>query len=199
MRYPIRKTTFLSFLIFVLLVVSCAPQTTPTANPAEIQATAVSMALTMAAQTLAAMPTNTPLPTNTPVPTPTETPTPAIPTAIIPTNTPQTSGGDPCNKILSNPPGPKTTAIVRNQTKGSVNPWSLYLYRSNVGECGFIPVSPLGIGGTLTLNIPLGCYYAYAYITTKKEKSSAAGDFCITTEGQWEIFINPTVISAKID
>ncbi|MEJ5239768.1 MAG: hypothetical protein WHS87_01045 [Anaerolineales bacterium] len=193
------KKLLFPVLIAVLLLASCGPQATPTVNPVEIQATAVSMALTMAAQTLAAMPTNTPLPTNTPVPTPTETPTPAIPTAVLPTNTPQTSGGDPCSKILSNPPGPKTTVIVRNQTKGSVNPWSLYLYRSNVGECGFISVSPLGIGDSLTLNIPLGCYYAYAYITTKKEKTSAAGDFCITTEGQWEIFINTGVISAKLD
>ncbi len=187
------------FLIVAFLLTSCGPQATPTVNPAEIQATVVSMALTMAAQTLAAMPTDTPVPTNTPVPTPTETPTPAIPTAVLPTNTPQASGGDPCNKILSHPPGPKTTVIVRNQANGTVDSWSLYLYRSNVGECGFIPVSPISKGGSLTLNIPLGCYYAFAYITTKQQKGSGAGDFCITSQGQWEIFINIGVITAKID
>lgn len=187
------------FLIVALLLAGCAPVATPTVNPAEIQATAVSMALTMAAQTLAAMPTNTPISTNTPAPTPTETPMPSIPTAVLPTNTPQTSGSDPCNKILSNPPGPKTNVIVRNQTGGTVGSWSLYLSKSNVGECGFIPVSNIERGGSLSLRISLGCYYAFAYVTTKKEKSSSQGSFCITTEGQWEIFINPAVITAKID
>lgn len=193
------KRFFSLFLSVAVFLVSCGPKAPPTLSPAEVQATAISMAMTMAAQTLAAMPTNTPIPTNTPAPTPTETPTPSIPTAVFPTNTPQPSGGDPCNKILSNPPGPKTSVIVRNQTGGTVGPWSLYLSKSNVGECGFIPVTNIEKAGTLSLFIPLGCYYAFAYVTTKKEKSSSQGSFCITTEGQWEIFINPGVITAKID
>src|SRR5574339_1287227 len=77
-----KRNVLVTSLVLILVASACAPQGTPTANPADIQNTAVAPAATMVAQTLAAVPTNTPFPpteTASPIPLPTDTPF-ALPT-----------------------------------------------------------------------------------------------------------------------
>jgi hypothetical protein len=95
-----KRNVLITSLVLILLASACAPQGTPTANPADIQNTAIAAAATMVAQTLAAVPTATPLPpteTASPIPLPTNTPVPlptqagtgtegAVPVPGLPTN-----------------------------------------------------------------------------------------------------------------
>src|SRR5688572_25671147 len=82
---------------FMLLASACAPQGIPTANPVDIGHTAEAAALTMVAETQAAVPTSTPVPpteTASPTQPPTSTPLP-LPTSStpgsVPTGAPTTS------------------------------------------------------------------------------------------------------------
>src|SRR5512142_3020282 len=98
-----RKMKRVSFVtIFLALILSaCGAQATPTADPAQIQASAVAAANTMVALTQAAVPSATPVPP-TPLPSPTALPSPtllALPTlsidlsATAPVALPTLSGG----------------------------------------------------------------------------------------------------------
>src|SRR5215213_9276453 len=64
-------------VVFILLASACAPQGTPTADPVDVQHTAEAAALTMVAETQAAVPTSTPIP-------PTETAAPTLPPSSTP-------------------------------------------------------------------------------------------------------------------
>src|SRR5512134_3965377 len=105
-----RSSIFAVFVVLTTILSACGAPPAPTANPVDIQNTAVAAAFTMVAQTQAAVPTatplppteaptQTPLPTNTPVALPTLS-TPASPTAAAVAAS--TSGVDPCaNRQLS--------------------------------------------------------------------------------------------------
>ena len=58
----------LLLLTFFLNACNTAPPAVPTSPPADVEATALSMASTMAAKTMAAIPTETPIPTPTEIP-----------------------------------------------------------------------------------------------------------------------------------
>src|SRR6266498_4656323 len=128
-------------VVLILLASACAPQSTPTANPVDIQHTAEAAAFTLVAQTQQAQPTNTPVPPTatpslTPLPTDTLPPLPTLGTpgaqeallpgvglpTGIPTFTPQSSLGstdnqDACNQLLSAWQGPTASFNILNQTK----------------------------------------------------------------------------------
>jgi hypothetical protein len=173
------KHILASVLILSALLSACGPKATPTMDPADVQATAVSVAYTMAAQTQAAMPTaipsDTPLPpapTDTPFPTPTE-----FSLVQLPTNTPAssaTSGGS-CDQPLTKWSGDEATLNITNEAKGTVV-LSLFLNKNSFGDCGYKGFQFTSSTSTV---IPLGCYNASAFVDGKKD-FKAFGYFCIS-------------------
>ncbi len=170
------------------------PEATPELKPDDVQATAVSMAWTMAAETMTAMPTATPVPpTETPTPLPTSTPT-LVPTPVIlPTNTPASSG-DVCDQPLMKWGGADTKVVVNNETKGDVV-LSIYVSSPPRGECGYIS-SSFGKSGT-SMTIPIGCFYAYAWVSGKKNFSTQGGPFCMNNPDKWTLIIKESGIVLK--
>ena len=90
-----------------LLLTACGPQGTPTLAPVDVNNTAMAAAVTMVAQTQAAIPTNTPIPpTETPSPTPLPTftlvpPPPVAQLLAPPTATQQASSTGGCDHVLN--------------------------------------------------------------------------------------------------
>jgi hypothetical protein len=203
-----RRNILLIGAVFVLLVSACAPQSTPTANPVDIQHTAEAAALTMVAETQAAVPTATLVPpTDTPSPTqpPSSTPlpltTPGTPGSITPTNTQQAlqsqptsnSGGgntqDNCNQPLTAWQGPTANFSISNQSKpaGTIV-LSMYVV-TDLGQCGYLIITGNSFSG------PIGNYSAGAFITGK-QNFKAFGSFRIT-EGNWAIVVKNDSIEAR--
>ncbi len=164
--------------LFGLLLSACSgtptEETPPPLTGEDVQATAISMAWTMAAQTLTAMPTAT----NTPVP-PTETPTitpipptatPAITNTPIPSATPEK---DPCDKPLGEWTGTATKILVYNETKSAVNV-SLYLYDNYAGYCGYVTGQIAGNQSQM-FALPAGYYYAYAFTAQGEQPAFSHG------------------------
>ena len=159
--------TLLSLLITACGVAEPTEEPAPVLTGEDIQATAVSMAWTMAAQTMEAIPTATftPLPptaTFTPIftATPISTATPLVTNTPLPTATAE-GGGDPCNKILSGWSGASSRVVVKNEMNRSVGV-SLYLYESARGYCGYLSAT-LANKGSTTFTVPVGFYSIYAW------------------------------------
>ena len=198
---------YLSLIIALAALLSaCGPKATPepALSAADVQATAVSMAWTMAAQTQAAIPTATATPistaTFTPLPTATINLTPlASPTSYafaLPTST-TASGKDECDKILpANPTGKKATMYIVNENKAQTN-LSLYLAKTPFGECGYTGVAISG-KGTASLTLPQGCYSAYAWVNDPKKPSTAEGyGLCMNNPDKWTLIIRQNIIILK--
>lgn len=162
-------------LIMAMIISACGGGTPaePTVSPQDVQASAVAAALTIVAETNAAIPTNTPLPpTNTPEPTPlptdTPVPSPTLDPAVIPTFTsaPQASTTqNPCNRLLPNPVvGHPTKIRIFNNTKLDGVKISLYFENTAFGECGFayIPIFSKNQSETYT-HLTQGAYTMYAW------------------------------------
>lgn len=182
-----KKLIYITMLAAVLLA-ACAPQATPTMNPADVQATAFSAASTMVAQTQAAIPTATLVPpTETASPTlpATNTPLP-LPTSSIPTLAPTqpstggNTGTDNCLHPLNmGEAGPTHPIMITNESGGTLN-LSLNLYQKNdFGQCGAISYSNVAKGAKFEAKLPSGYWYAYAWITLKGGSSEASGSFFV--------------------
>lgn len=200
-----------------MLVSACAPQGTPTANPVDIQNTAEAAALTMVAETQAAVPTATPVPptetasptlppSSTPLPLPTSG-TPGGTQASIPTGAPtsistqqapqlpptSSSGGggtqDVCNQPLTSWQGPTANFSIANQTQpqGTII-LSMYVV-TDMGQCGYLIITGDSFSG------PIGNYSAGAFITGR-QNFKAFGSFRIT-EGNWAIVVKNDSIEAR--
>lgn len=196
-------------VVFILLAGACAPQGTPTVSPVDIQHTAEAAALTMVAETQAAVPTATPVPpteTASPIPPPSSTPlplptseTPGLIPAGVATFTPQvfqsqptsSSGGGPdnCNQPLTSWQGPTANFSIANQTKpeGTII-LSMYV-TTDLGQCGYLVITGSSFSG------PVGNYSAGAFITGK-QNLKAFGSFRIT-EGNWAIVVKNDSIDAR--
>lgn len=203
--------------VFMLLASACAPQGTPTMNPADVQQTAQAAAFTMVAETQQAIPSATPLPptatptsapTSTPPPLPTlntqgtqETPLagtvlPAAPTGL-PTFTSQpaqassgsSSNQDICNQALTSWQGPTANFSIQNQTRpqGTIV-LSMYVV-TEFNQCGYLVINGDSFSG------PIGQYSAAAFITGK-QNFKAFGSFRIT-QGNWSIVVRNDSILAK--
>jgi len=201
-----KRISFVTVLLALLL--SACAQATPTVDPAQIQASAVSAANTMVALTQAALPTETPVPP-TPPPSPTPLPSPTLlalptlslqaqPTAGIPTTgstggTGGNAGGDPCQAPLTaNPTGPKVTVQIVNSVKASII-LSLSLAKTSFGECGYRAFN-LGSGQSTTTTLPLGCYSAGAFVTDPKKPSKAFGYGCFKSDARGTVIVGAEVI-----
>lgn len=193
-------------IVLIFLIGACAPQATPTANPADVQHTAEAAAFTMVAQTLEAVPTNTALPptetasptllpTLTSIPSPTGDPLlapttglPGTSTSIV-TSAPQSTSGSTtdnnCNKALTAWQGPTANFSIVNESKpeGKIT-LSLYVV-TDLGECGYLTDLSRG---------PVGQYSAGAFVDGK-QSFKVFGGFRIT-EGNWKITVRNDKIIA---
>lgn len=171
-----------------ILLAACGAKGTPTIDAASVNATAVSMAYTMAAQTQAAIPTATATqpPTATftlPPPTPTFL---ALPT-LGATATKAAAGDGPCyHAMMPDPPGKKFTARVWNTNKVPVS-GNICLYSDKSGHkvTGVIGIS-LGRNADVILSVPQGCYSAYFWVNDPKTPSTASGSaLCANNSDKW--------------
>jgi hypothetical protein len=196
-------------VVFILLASACGSQETPTPNPVDIQHTAEAAALTLVAETQAAVPTATSVPpTEPPSPTspPTSTPIP-LPTSetpgTLPPNAPtftqaapqarptsDSGGGESnCNQPLTSWQGPTANFSINNQTKpeGTIV-LSMYVV-TELNQCGYLIITGNSFSG------PVGQYSAGAFITGK-QNFKAFGSFRIT-EGNWAIVVKNDSIEAR--
>ena len=178
-------------LAITVLLTACGAKATPTIDAPAVQASAVAMAFTMAAQTQSAMPTATLIP-----PSPTATfPPPASPTAfalptfpiIMPTATLASTGT--CSVPLAkNPTGRMTTLRILNENKAQVQ-GSICLAKTPFGEFGVIGVV-LSRNQDIILTVPQGCYSAYFWVNNPKKQSTATGyGLCMNNSDKWTMKI----------
>jgi hypothetical protein len=193
---------FTTLLTAGILITACGPKATPTIDPIQVQASAVAAAGTMIALTQAAIPTATPIP---PTDTPTSTPLPTFTPATLATlgfpaasATPLTSsGGDECNAPLDlDEAGPLARFRIKNETTGTVN-LSLYMAKNAFGQCGYLSVSGIAKNTQVTLQVPLGCWSAYAWSTGKINLTTSGYLGCINNTDLWNVFIRPESILLK--
>src|SRR3990172_5699507 len=138
------KYAWIIFVIAALVLSACGPEAEPTMSPADVQGTAMAAAMTMVAETQAAIPTATlipptAIPSATPFPTTTVPPLNLTPSTqgaqagqgtqqatqaqafgVLPTNTPaQAAAGsnDPCNQPLTSWGGESAKITLQNYTR----------------------------------------------------------------------------------
>ena len=198
--------------IAALLMTACGPEPEPTMSPEEVQGTAMAGAMTMVAETQAAIPTATPVPpTETPSPTPLPTNTvPPLnltpstqdaqagqatqPVGLAPTNTPAQSsagGNDPCNKPLTTWDGESAKITLKNNTKPQGLVTASLFFNASFGECGYISAQ---FNNSTTLTVPVGVFSAGAFVDGPKDfKIFGGGE--ITRPGNYSLwFENESII-----
>jgi len=187
-------------LVLSLIISACgAPQSTPTVNPVDQQSTAVVAALTILAETQAAIPTATvPTPTitltSTPVFTPTTPPLPTLGATFTPLPEANSGAVDPCiNKVLPDSLTGETIKIrIDNPTTGTINV-SVYLQQSRPqGVCGYRAYA-LAPQDTLVINdLIVGCYTLWAWNPEPKDYFMVTnGTNCLDTSQNWTFDIVP--------
>ncbi len=209
------KYAWIVLAIAALVMTACGPEPEPTVSPEDVQATAMAGAMTMVAETQAAIPTATPVPTETPspIPSPTNTVPPLnltpstqaaqvgagtlAPTqsfGLAPTNTPaQSSAGsnDPCNKPLTTWDGESAQMTLKNNTKPKGTVTASLFFNASFGECGYISAQ---FDNSTTLTVPVGVFSAGAFVDGPKDfKIFGGGE--ITRPGGYSLwFENESII-----
>jgi len=139
--------SILSLVLMITLIISACgaqPAPQPTVDVVALQGTMAAAALTMVAETQAAIPTATPIPptatfTNTPPPTNTVPPLDASGATFTPLPNPNSGGGDPCiNQALPvTLQGKPVKMRINNSTKVTVA-FSVYLSQTtSQSQCGY--------------------------------------------------------------
>ena len=207
-------------VVFMLLASACGPQGTSTADPVDIGHTAEAAALTMVAETQAAVPTSTPIPpteTASPTQPPTSTPLPTSGTpGSIPTGAPTTSTTLSASSTQQAPPtqlqptsssggGGSTQDVCNQPLTAWQGPTANFSIANQTQPAGTIVLSmyvvtDLGQCGYLIItgdsfSGPIGNYSAGAFITGK-QNFKAFGTFRIT-EGNWSIVVKNDSIEAR--
>jgi hypothetical protein len=199
-----KRLSILTLTVITLIVSACgAEPPPPTMNAVDVQNTAVAAALTMVAQTQAAIPTATPLPptetpTETPLPTDTPVPLPTLNVTLTSTTAPVSNdtGGDPCaTRILSPKKGKPTTIRVVNTTKVTVRV-SMYLNETaSHGECGYRGFDIAKNNDIVYSDLVQGCYNLWAWsLDNKNAFQVASGSACINNPDKWTFEIRENVI-----
>ena len=189
------KKLLILTLASIFFLSACGTPAEPTMSADEIQGTAVAAAMTMVAQTQAAIPTATPIPpTDTPAPTPLPTNTipplelPTQPLVVQPTAT-TASDANECNKFLTtSAAGPTAPIKVVNQTKAPMNV-SLYLEKTPFGECGYRGYS-IPKNGSINIEFPQGNIYAYVWILEPINTTVSGGPWRPNNTDKWTLLIN---------
>ena len=195
-------------LAVVLFISACgaSPQAAPTLDPADLQSTAVAAALTLLAETQAALPTATPPP---PTATLTETPAftatiPPLPTlgaeTLTPGPTANPNASDPC--VTTPMPNTLTGETIRiridNPTRGTIN-LSVNLHPGNPqGACGYRGYT-LAAGESLVISdLVEGCYTLWAWNPEPDDYFIVTnGTSCLDSSKNWTFDITPNGIRLK--
>ncbi|HUE99251.1 MAG TPA: hypothetical protein VMN99_08340 [Anaerolineales bacterium] len=198
-----KRLSILTVTVIVTLILSaCGPQPVPTVNPVDVQNTAVAAAMTMVAQTQAAVPTATsPPPTETPTETPLPTDTPlSLPTldvTLTSTTAPagNNSGGDPCaTRVLSPGRGRETVIRVVNTTRVAITV-SMYLNETaSHGECGYRGFTLSKNNDIVFHDLVQGCYNLWAWSDDPNGKFSSSGYGCINNPDKWTFEVSASQI-----
>jgi hypothetical protein len=197
------KQILITFAILTLVLTACGPTPEPTMSPADVQGTAMAAAMTMVAETQAAIPTATPIPpteipsatpfpTNTVPPLSLASPTQAINALALPTNTPVPASGsnDPCNQTLTTWDGESAKIRVVNATKPQGTIVLSIWVNTTMGQCGYIPAN------SNSFYIPMGTFSAGAFVTGKKDFKVFGGDV-INRTGNYSLWITNDAILLK--
>jgi hypothetical protein len=193
-----KRFSILTALVAIALLSSAcgAEPPPPTMNAADVQNTAIAAAMTMVAQTQAAVPTATPLPptetpTQTPLPTETPLPLPTLNVTFTSTTAPvsNNTGGDPCaTRVLAPERGRETVIRVVNTTKVTVTV-SLYLNETaSHGECGYRSFQLSKNNDIVFTDLVQGCYNLWAF--SSSSDVNARGGGCINNPDKWTFEIN---------
>ena len=200
-----KKIPALSSIIALTIFVSaCSAPATPTAiDMVSIQNTAVAAALTIIAETQAAIPTSTPLPTETPTETPTQTLQPTETPAVTETPTAialATSAGgntDPCNAPLAAGPLGRPTKIKLDNDTGAPITVSVYMNLTPFGQCGFRGYNISKKGSTLITDLPQACYNISVLVNDPDKPTKSFGYGCINNPDQWTFVITRDNVSLQ--
>jgi hypothetical protein len=204
------KRSLITFAMLTLLLTACGSPAEPTMSAADVQGTAMAAAMTMVAETQAAIPTATPIPpteapTATPFPTNTvppldiTLPTQSIatqPINILPTSTKAASvgGSDPCNQPLTTWDGESARVRIVNNTKPKGHVIiALGFSPTPFGQCGIISAS---FDSSTTISVPVGTFWASAFIDGKQDFKAFGGD-TITRPGNYSLWVENDRIILK--
>ena len=197
------KHIWIIIAITALVLTACGQAPEPTMSPEDVQGTAMAAAMTMVAETQAAIPTATPIPTEapteTPLPTNTvpplvlETPTQGQAVGVLPTNTPVPASGnsDPCNQPLTTWGGDSAQITLRNNTKPKGTVTASLFFNASFGECGYISAQ---FSNSATLTVPVGTFSAGAFVDGPKDFKIFGGG-TISRPGNYSLwFENESII-----
>jgi hypothetical protein len=203
------KRILISFAIVAIMLTACGPTPEPTMSPADVQGTAMAAAMSMVAETQAAIPTATPIPpteapTATPFPTNTApplslaSPTQSIgiqPINPLPTNTtaPSVGASDPCNQPLTSWDGESANLRLVNNSKPKGHVVIALGFTTTLGQCGIISAS---FDGTASVRVPIGSFWASAFIDGKQDFKSFGGD-TIRGPGNYSLWVENERIILK--
>jgi hypothetical protein len=200
MEKMMRKFLSAVCLVIVLTLAACGPKSEPTSSVADIQNTALAVALTNIIMTQSAVPTNTAIP-------PTPIPVTAIPTLeVLPTSALETPiVAPPANSNASStpdcyqPPPAEllgTTVNVRfvNEAGGPVD-LSMGMYAPNDrGEC-FTFAFFIGRNLSEDVTVLAGCYWIAGYQNGPEPSTPRVNYICLDAiSGRHLLQINPNTI-----
>jgi len=180
------------FLIMAILLSACGTAATPTIAAVDVQNTAMVAALTILAETQAAIPTNTLVPpTETPTETPLPTETPVILPSLeaTPTSTQAAGSGDQCNAPLQSISGGNPAKIKIENDSGAPITLSLYLNKTPFGDCGYRGYSIGKAGSILITDLIQGCYNVSVFVNDPKKPTKSFGYGCINNPDKWTFFV----------
>jgi hypothetical protein len=196
-----KRLSILTTLVLAMLISACgAEPPPPTINAADVQNTAVAAAMTMVAQTQAAIPTATippptETPTQTPLPTDTLPPQPTLNVTFTATTVPvsNNAGGDPCaTRPLAPEKGRETIIRVVNTTKVTITV-SLYLNETAAhGECGYRSFQLTKNNDIVFSDLVQGCYDLWAFSSTSDVNARGGG--CINNPDKWTFEVREDMI-----
>ena len=198
--------SILTLLLMTTLTVSaCGAPAAPTANPVDIQSTIAAAALTVYAQTQAAIPTATPVPptptfTDTSLPTNTFPPPPASEVTLTPAPNSNAGSGDPCvDKPLPSTLQGETVQIrISNSTRDALR-LSVYLNSSgSQSQCGYRTYN-LASQESIALNdLVEGCYTLWAWNPDPEGYFIVTnGTDCIDNSDRWVFDISTRSITLR--
>jgi hypothetical protein len=196
------------FLTITLIISACGAggtQAAPTLNAVDIQNTVIAAALTVVAETQAAIPTATPHPptetfTNTPAVTSTFPPLPTLDGTFTSVSSGNSGGDDPCiNKVLpASLEGEMIRMRVDNSTRAAVSV-SVYLQQATPqGECGYRSYT-LEPGQFVVINDLIeGCYTLWAWNPDPDNYFIVTnGTSCINSSEPWAFDISTSSIKLE--
>ena len=195
--------SILTLLLMITLIISaCGAQATPTLSTVQIQDTVIAAALTVVAETQAAIPTATPPPptaTFTDTPTPTNTFVPLLSSEVTFTPVPgsNSGSGDPCiNQVLpASLEGETVRMRIDNSTKATVS-LSVYLQQATPqSECGYRSYT-LEPGQFVVINDLIeGCYTLWAWNPDPDNYFIVTnGTSCLNSSDTWAFDISTSSI-----